>query len=71
MKIYAAVEYLKSLTSGFHWDDQLGMNIGPAEENAWNEIILQRPECKPFRNSGWEIFDDVAELKPEKAKGTE
>ena len=46
------------------------MNIGPEMESVWQDIILKKPECMPFRNAGWEIFDDVAELDPAKPKGS-
>lgn len=32
---YNMVTTLKGL-SGFHWDDEQGMNIGVAETNAWS-----------------------------------
>ncbi|KAJ3726827.1 hypothetical protein C8R42DRAFT_532241, partial [Lentinula raphanica] len=69
LQIYKAVDYLKNYTSGLHWDDDLGMNVGPSEESIWEEIITAHPECIPFKKSGWEIFNDVGELRPEKAKG--
>jgi hypothetical protein len=46
------------------------MNIGMAEENAWEGLITSQPECKPFKKASWEIFDDIESLQPEKAKGT-
>ncbi|KAJ3713435.1 hypothetical protein C8R42DRAFT_540393, partial [Lentinula raphanica] len=70
LRIYKAVDYLKNYTSGLHWDDHLSMNVGPSEESIWEDIITAHPDCIPFKGSGWEIFDDVGELRPEKAKGS-
>ncbi|KAK1217150.1 hypothetical protein PQX77_020204 [Marasmius sp. AFHP31] len=65
-----AVDYLKNNTSGLHWDDDCGANITtPDEERVWNAIVLSRPNCYPFKNSGWELYDAVLKLHPEKQKG--
>lgn len=70
MKIYNGVLYLKTNCSGLTWDDHLGMNIGPETQSVWDAIIKNRPECTPFANQGWDIFDDVADLDPAKPKGS-
>lgn len=70
MKIYNGVLYLKTNCSGLSWDDHLGMNIGAETESVWAAIIKNKPECTPFANQGWEIFDDVADLDPTKPKGS-
>ncbi|KAF9062771.1 hypothetical protein BDP27DRAFT_1368554 [Rhodocollybia butyracea] len=46
------------------------MNIGEEEEGIWKHIIVAKPACTPFKKSGWAIFYDVAELCPEKPKGS-
>lgn len=70
LDIYDAVLYLKNNTSGLTWDDELGMNIGPEEESIWTNIVNKKPMCAPFKKAGWVIFDDVAQLRPEKPKGS-
>ncbi|KAJ3738763.1 hypothetical protein EV360DRAFT_58102, partial [Lentinula raphanica] len=69
LAIYDAVMYLKTQVSGVHWDDVLGMDIGPEEEEIWEGIVAKHPDCAPFKHAGWEIFNDIAELKPSKPKG--
>ena len=48
-----------------------GCNITTPEENAiWEVLCLQYPNAAPFRNCGWDIYEDVKKLCPNKAKGT-
>lgn len=42
----------------------------PEEDATWEVLCLQYPNAAPFRNCGWEIYDDVKKLCPNKAKGT-
>ena len=42
----------------------------PEESTTWEVLCLQYPNVAPFRNCGWEIYDDVKKLCPNKAKGT-
>lgn len=42
----------------------------PEEDATWDVLCLQYPNAAPFRNCGWEIYDDVKKLCPNKAKGT-
>lgn len=68
--IYQDVDYLKSC-SGIHYDDIRGCNITtPEEDLVWKTIIANRPGCAPFRNKGWPLYEYVAALCPDKAKGT-
>ncbi|THU75905.1 hypothetical protein K435DRAFT_606689, partial [Dendrothele bispora CBS 962.96] len=70
LSIFDAVEYLKLHVSGIHWDDELGANITTeAEERVWDTIVASHPNCYPFKNSGWPVYDDVLKLCPEKQKG--
>ncbi|THU87690.1 hypothetical protein K435DRAFT_624793, partial [Dendrothele bispora CBS 962.96] len=70
LAIFDAVEHLKNHVSGIHWDDERGANITtPDEERMWETIVLSKPDCSPFKNSGWEVYDDVLKLHPEKSRG--
>ena len=42
----------------------------PEESATWEVLCLQYPNAAPFRNCGWEIYEDVKKLCPNKAKGT-
>ncbi|KAH9979304.1 hypothetical protein BGW80DRAFT_1248677 [Lactifluus volemus] len=42
----------------------------PEEDVTWEALCLQYPNALPFRNCGWEIYEDVKKLCPNKAKGT-
>ncbi|KAL0059952.1 hypothetical protein AAF712_013301 [Marasmius tenuissimus] len=71
LAVYQAVKFLKT-ASGIHYDDERGANITtPAEESVWQTIVTTHPDCTPFKNSGWEIYDDVLNaLSPDKPKGS-
>ena len=48
-----------------------GCNITiPEEEATWEVLCVQYPNTAPFRNCGWEIYEDVKKLCLNKAKGT-
>jgi hypothetical protein len=48
-----------------------GCNIVTPEESAtWEVLCVQYPNAAPFRNCGWEIYEDIKRLCPNKAKGT-
>lgn len=57
--------------SGLTWHPHLGCNIVCTEdEDVWAKILPGRPDCAPFKNAGWEPYDDLARLHPAKPKGT-
>ena len=42
----------------------------PEENATWEVLCLQYLNAAPFRNCGWEIYEEVKKLCPNKAKGT-
>ncbi|CAK5262643.1 unnamed protein product [Mycena citricolor] len=68
-EIYKAVTYLKT-RSGGSWDDDFGANvITQTESEIWDQLVLSRLVCAPFRNSGWLPYAIWEALDPAKPKG--
>jgi hypothetical protein len=38
-------------------------------KSTWDAYVLKKPLAKPFRNHGWDLWDDVSQLMPQKAHG--
>ncbi|KAJ7163342.1 hypothetical protein C8R46DRAFT_1222108 [Mycena filopes] len=55
--------------SGWTYDQEKGFSVSPDNREEWNEFVKQHPVFKPFANKGWDLFDDVKEILPTRARG--
>ncbi|KAH9038055.1 hypothetical protein EDB85DRAFT_1860878 [Lactarius pseudohatsudake] len=71
LSVFQTVDFLENRASGLTYTQTSGCNIMTPEEDAtWEVLFLQYPNAAPFRNCGWDIYEDVKKLCPNKAKGT-
>ncbi|KAI9456115.1 hypothetical protein BJY52DRAFT_1224349 [Lactarius psammicola] len=69
--VFQTVNILENRALGVMYTEMSGCNIMTLEEDAtWEVLSLQYPNVAPFQNCGWEIYEDVKKLCPNKAKGT-
>ncbi|KAM6491750.1 hypothetical protein JOM56_012792, partial [Amanita muscaria] len=70
LSVFQTVDFLENRASGVAYMESSGCNITtPEEEVIWEALCLQYPNAAPFKNRGWEIYEDVKKLCPNKAKG--
>jgi len=71
LSVFQTVDFLENRASGIKHTQSSGCNIMTPEEDAtWQVLCVQYPDAAPFRNCGWEIYNNVKKLCPNKAKGT-
>lgn len=55
--------------SGWTWSDIHGSGINIRTQSTWDDYVRQHPGAAPFRNKGWEHWDDMADIMPAKLCG--
>lgn len=71
LTVYQTVHWLKHDGSGLGWTDEGGTTVTtPEDEAVWAGIVASRPNAWPFKGTGWPLYDWVAKLQPDKAKGS-
>ncbi|KIN99922.1 hypothetical protein M404DRAFT_89159, partial [Pisolithus tinctorius Marx 270] len=63
-KSYYTVADLKSVASGFAYDDEHGAMISLDNADLWDWYVKAHKDAKPFRNSGFPHFTSVELLLP-------
>ncbi|KAF7358898.1 putative transposase [Mycena sanguinolenta] len=46
------------------FDKELGANITPERASVWNDWVAKNPKAKPFRNAGFEFYDQFNAIIP-------
>ncbi|KAJ7814663.1 hypothetical protein B0H14DRAFT_3747050 [Mycena olivaceomarginata] len=54
--------------SGWTYDQQAGFSVCDDNREAWKEFSKQHTVFKPFANKGWELFDNVKDILPTRAR---
>ncbi|KAJ7749798.1 hypothetical protein DFH07DRAFT_775298 [Mycena maculata] len=68
-KDWLMVDKIKN-TSGYHWDDEMGVTVDDAMLGSWQEYVKAFPGATRFKNAGWQYYDLMVPLMPSKAKGS-
>ncbi|KIN94973.1 hypothetical protein M404DRAFT_56661, partial [Pisolithus tinctorius Marx 270] len=68
-KSYYTVANLKSVASGFAYDDEHGAMISLDNADLWDRYVKAHKDAKPFRNSGFPHFASVELLLPSHGRG--
>ncbi|KIN94466.1 hypothetical protein M404DRAFT_52575, partial [Pisolithus tinctorius Marx 270] len=68
-KSYYTVTNLKSVASGFAYDDEHGAMISLDNANLWDRYVKAHKDTKPFRNSGFPHFTSIELLLPSHGQG--
>ncbi|KAJ7318485.1 hypothetical protein DFH08DRAFT_942564 [Mycena albidolilacea] len=55
--------------SGWTYDQQAGFSVCDDNHEAWKEFSKQHTVFKLFANKGWELFDNVRDILPTRARG--
>ncbi|KAJ7857288.1 hypothetical protein B0H14DRAFT_3135849 [Mycena olivaceomarginata] len=55
--------------SRWTYDQQAGFSVCDDKREAWKEFSKQHTVFKPFANKGWELFDNVKDILPTRARG--
>ncbi|KIN93977.1 hypothetical protein M404DRAFT_96602, partial [Pisolithus tinctorius Marx 270] len=68
-KSYYTIADLKSVASGFAYDDKHGAMILLDNANLWDRYVKAHKDTKPFCNSGFPHFASVELLLPSHGRG--
>ncbi|KIJ11459.1 hypothetical protein PAXINDRAFT_84488, partial [Paxillus involutus ATCC 200175] len=69
-KIYTAIETYRGL-SGCHWDSTSGCSVqGKDAEVVWEEYIKRNGVLRPFKNRGWSYHQQMQDIIPTGARGS-
>ncbi|KIO08140.1 hypothetical protein M404DRAFT_23411 [Pisolithus tinctorius Marx 270] len=68
-KSYYAITDLKSVASGFAYDNEHGVMILLDNTNHWDQYVKAHKDAKPFRNSSFPHFARIELLLPSHGQG--
>ncbi|THV07776.1 hypothetical protein K435DRAFT_847584 [Dendrothele bispora CBS 962.96] len=69
-KIYSGIrEVIDGKASGLTWTHDKGCNITELNEHVWRGFIKTRSHMKPFKNTGWPLFDKMDDMVPTRVTG--
>ncbi|KIN96155.1 hypothetical protein M404DRAFT_163979, partial [Pisolithus tinctorius Marx 270] len=63
-RIYHDIEGYR-LKSGHHWDNTRGAGVqGTFDEQVFDDCVKTFPQIRPFKQSGWQYYNLVADIIP-------
>ncbi|EIN09148.1 hypothetical protein PUNSTDRAFT_31268, partial [Punctularia strigosozonata HHB-11173 SS5] len=65
----AISDTLNDKLSGFTFDPHTGAHVTAESDAPWRAYCKKQPKISPFRNKGWEWWEDMIALMPTRVRG--